>query len=173
MGSKLKVTMLGDVAGEYEEVIEMPKEAGLFEESMFEYRTEGSVIPVHLNGCDFDNVLEDGGAHGSEEKAQIYAGELPVAFNGKIESTGEVDWFRFRAKKGERYLVRTYAGTFGSALDPALIIKPAEGTESRVKLEGDDSTWLDHDFENAQAVKEKQSLELEAVGFDRVNGQAS
>ena len=34
------------------------------------------------------------------------------------------DWFRFRAKKGERYRVRTYAATLGSSLDARIWIRP-------------------------------------------------
>lgn len=145
-GTTLPVEMLGDVAGGYQNEIVLPEKAGLFEESIKDHRPEGSVIPVHLNVSPFGNVLEDSGSHGAEEKAQVYDGKLPVAFNGKIESEGEVDWFRFRARKGERYLVRTYAGTFGSPLDPVIAIKAAEGTESSLRLEGDDSSWADHDW---------------------------
>ena len=145
-GTTLKTTLLGDLEGDMKVSIQLPSQAGEFEKSMIDYRPEGSVIPVHLNVADFDNVMEDRGDHGSEEKAQGYDGELPLAFNGKITREGEVDWYRFAAKKGDRYLVRTYAGTFGSPLDPSLIIKAAEGTKSKLEIKADDSTWIDHDW---------------------------
>jgi len=145
-GTSLRTTLLGDPEGDMEVSIPLPSHAVEFEESMINYRPKGSVIPVHLNVAEFDNVMEGTDDHGSEEKAQRYSGKLPVAFNGKITREGEVDWYRFTARKGERYLVRTYAGTFGSPLDPSLIIKAAKGTKSKLEITADDSTWLDHDW---------------------------
>lgn len=147
-GTTLKTTLMGDPKGDDAAEIKLPSKPGPFEKSIFDYRPDGAVIPVHFNVADFDNVMESKGDHGSEETAQLYKGKLPVAFNGRITSEGEIDWFRFSAKKGERYLVRTYAGTFGSPLDPSIIIKAAEGTESRLEIAADDSSWHDHDWCN-------------------------
>lgn len=147
-GTSLKTTFLGDPGGRYQGEVKLPAEVGKFQKSIFNYRPGEAVIPVHFNVADFDNVLEADSNHGSEDKAQRYEGKLPVAFNGRITSEGEVDWFRFTAKKGERYLVRTYAGTFGSPLDPSIVIKAADGTESKLEIKADDSSWQDHDWCN-------------------------
>ena len=144
-GTTLKTTLLGDPEGDYQAEIKLPSKAGSYEKSIMDYRPGEAIIPLHFNVAEFDNVLESEGENGSEETAQRYEGKLPVAFNGRITSEGEIDWFRFSAKKGERYLVRTYAGTFGSPLDPSIIIKSIEGD---LEITADDSSWHDHDWCN-------------------------
>ncbi|MEM7015329.1 MAG: hypothetical protein AAF585_28050, partial [Verrucomicrobiota bacterium] len=71
---------------------------------------------------------------------------LPVAINGKVETEGEVDWYRFSAKKGERYRVRTYGKTLNSELDPRVWIKPADGNSDTQTWDVDDSLWPEHDL---------------------------
>ena len=116
----------------------MPAESEPYEGAVRDLFEADAMIPFHLKVADFPNRLE---ADGDDPAAS-----LPVAFNGKIESEGETDWFRFKAKAGERFHVRTYAATMGSPLDPHIVIKPAEGTESSVEIEADDSQWIDHDW---------------------------
>jgi hypothetical protein len=71
---------------------------------------------------------------------------LPVAINGRVESEGEVDWYRFTAKKGERYRVRTYGKTLDSELDPRVWIRPAPGNPSNRTWDEDDTQWEPHDL---------------------------
>ncbi|MCR9200827.1 MAG: PPC domain-containing protein [Planctomycetaceae bacterium] len=130
----------------------LPATPGVFEQSMMDYRPTGAVIANRLQVASFANVLEDGGDHFQPEQAQVYDGELPIAFNGRIEHEGKTDWFRFSAKQGTRYRVRTYAATLGSSLDARLWIRPAEGTSSRVQIEADDSRWVDHDWHGNDKV---------------------
>lgn len=127
----------------------LPKEPGAFEKSMIDYRATEAVIANRLQVARFPNVLEDGKDHFRPEQAQYFGGDLPIAFNGRIEHEGKTDWFRFRAKKGERYRVRTYAAALGSSLDARLWIRPAEGTESRIDIAEDDSRWVDRDWQGA------------------------
>ncbi len=145
-GTKMKGIAFGDVSGTQTFQYQLPAKVGPFEESIVEIRARGSVIPNLIQVADFPNVLEDGNEHFRPEDAQIYSGELPIAFNGQIEHEGKADWFRFTAKKGQRYKIRTYAATLGSSLDAVLELRPAEGTKSRVKINADDSRWVDHDW---------------------------
>ncbi|MEM1296590.1 MAG: PPC domain-containing protein, partial [Verrucomicrobiota bacterium] len=147
VGEELNLTWIESDGTETPAKLKLPKDPGAFEKSIMEHRTPGVAIANRLQVARFPNVLEDGTDHFKPEQAQVYSGELPIAFNGRIEHEGKTDWYRFRAKKGERYRVRTYAATLGSSLDARLWIRPAEGTESRIDLQADDSRWIDHDWQ--------------------------
>ncbi len=128
----------------------LPKKVGLFEQSMIDLTSVTGlpeiISPNRLQVAPFPNVFETDGHH-QPENAQSIGRSLPVALNGIIKSEGEKDWYRFSAKKGERYRVRVYAQTLGSKLDPFVWIKPAEGNPSRRIYEEDDSLWDGHDWE--------------------------
>ncbi|MEM7012059.1 MAG: hypothetical protein AAF585_11305 [Verrucomicrobiota bacterium] len=144
-GTTLSTRLIGGGAdGEVE--IALPDDPGEFEESMIEYRASEAVIPNHIQVADFANVLEDGGEHFTPEAAQIYDGELPIAFNGIIEHEGRLDWFRFSAKAGERYRIRSYSARLGSPLDPVITICGAKGTETRIDETVDDTDFHFHDL---------------------------
>ncbi|MEM7599822.1 MAG: PPC domain-containing protein [Verrucomicrobiota bacterium] len=146
VGTELSLTLIESDGAETTTTQELPEHPGEFHKSMIDYRPTGAVIANRLQVAPFPNVLEDGNNHFKPETAQSYSGELPVAFNGRIEDEGKTDWFRFQARKGERYRVRTYAATLGSSLDARLWIRAAEGTESQINIEADDSDWIDHDW---------------------------
>ncbi len=128
----------------------LPEEVGEFEAalvSLTEVADFPSIpSPNLLKVADFPNVFETGKSK-QPEKAQKIGQALPVALNGIIATEGEKDWFRFTAKKGERYRVRTYARTLGSKLDPFVWIQPADGNPSRINIAEDDSVWDGHDWE--------------------------
>mgnify|MGYP003641080289 CR=1 FL=1 len=124
----------------------LPKTVGPFEQSMVELNTVADLpeipSPNRIQVAPFPNVMEIEG-----EEPQSIGQQLPVALNGIIKTEGEKDWYRFSAKKGERYRVRVYAQTLGSKLDPFVWIKPAEGNSSTRVYEEDDSIWDGHDWE--------------------------
>lgn len=151
-GTELALTLIESDGAETPASQQLPEQPGEFEKSMIDYRPTGAVIANRLQVARFPNVLEDAGEHFQPEAAQVYDGELPIAFNGRIQHEGKTDWFRFHAKKGERYRVRTYAATLGSSLDAKIWIRPAEGTESRINIEADDSRWIDHDWQGNDKV---------------------
>ena len=151
-GTELSLTLIDAGGDESRAEVRLPAEPGTFEKSIIDLHPPGAVIPNRLQVASFPNVLEDGADHFRPGQAQVYTGELPVAFNGRIEHEGRTDWFRFRAKKGERYRVRTYAATLGSKMDAQIWIRPAEGTTSRVNIEADDSRWVDHDWQGNDKV---------------------
>ena len=116
-GTVLEGIAMGDIGGSTEFRLTLPDRPGAFEKSIIEYSTPGAVIPNGIQVASFPSVLEDGDAHFQPETAQIWNGKLPVAINGRIEHEGKTDWFRFTAKKGQRYRIRTYAAALGSPLD--------------------------------------------------------
>ena len=53
--------------------------------------------------------------------------ELPMALNGILEKPGDVDFFKFKVKKGETYEVECYGRRIRSAIDPVMILYNAAG----------------------------------------------
>src|SRR5262249_60594440 len=63
------------------------------------------------------NVLE---VEPNDPPAQATPGTWPCAFNGVIDKPGDVDHFKFAAKKGQVFDVHCYARRIGSGLDPVM-----------------------------------------------------
>ena len=126
-GEKLQVKFIGDAAGEFTQVVTLPQPAsyrqGVFAEQNGLIAPSANIVRV----VDFPNVLETEPNNESAAANNATALELPVAFNGIIEKNGDVDWFRFKAKKGEVYDVNVYARRVRSALDSLLVIANAAG----------------------------------------------
>ena len=74
----------------------------------------------------FPNVLEEE-PNNSVGEARLSDTPLPVAFNGIIGEPGDQDWFRFTAKKGQRYDVRVYARKLRSPIDSVIYICNKDG----------------------------------------------
>lgn len=151
-GSDLTLTLIEADGTQTTVRQKLPDKPGEFDQSMIACHPTGAVIANRLQVARFPNVLEDGKEHLRPDQAQFYDGKLPIAFNGRIEHEGRTDWFRFHAKKGQRYRIRTYAATLGSSLDARLWIRPAKGTESRINIAVDDSRWIDHDWHGNDKV---------------------
>lgn len=145
-GKPLKFELIGDALTETSATLALPDQAGKYEKSRIPcYAAANSPSPSYLQVAPFRNLLEEGDPT-SEKNPQTIDTPLPVALNGRIESEGEADWFRIRAKAGEKYRVRVFAATLGSDLDPKLILRPAPGNTSKLNLEEDDSPWEAHDM---------------------------
>ncbi len=125
-GEKLQVKFIGDAAGEFTQAVTLPQPStyrqGVFAEQNGLIAPSANVVRV----VDFPNVLE-AEPNNESTTANVTELELPVAFNGIIEKTGDTDWFRFKAKKGQVYDVNVYARRVRSALDSLLVIANANG----------------------------------------------
>lgn len=147
-GRTIPVSLIGDASGNARMNVTLPTSPGSFEESFLSVRhpEAGSTAwPNELHIASFPGVFESAD-HNSFETAQPIADSLPVAINGKITSEGEVDWYRIRAKKGERFRVVGYGKTLDSELDPRIWIRPAPGNSSNRTYDEDDSSWAAHDL---------------------------
>jgi hypothetical protein len=135
-GQPLAVTFLGDPLGTFEETIMMPSDPGTF--GWF----GDAPSPLELRASRFPNVLEDRAAAVTPVPA------LPAAINGILEKPEDTDAFRVTVKKGDRYLVRAYASTLGSPVDPTIRITPigADGKPGAVELVADDSKLVERDI---------------------------
>lgn len=147
-GRTIPVSLIGDAAGDASINVTLPSSPGSFEESFINVRhpeAGQTPWPNEMHVADFADVFEMPG-HSSPETAQPIPGELPVAINGRVQSEGEVDWYRFSAKKGKRYRVVGYGKTLDSELDPRIWIRPAPGNSSNRSYDEDDSQWEAHDL---------------------------
>lgn len=116
-GETLDVQFLGDPLGPHTEKITLPAEPpryfGLFRQD--EFGVSPSPVAFRLNGL--DNVME---AEPNNTPKEATSAHAPAALNGVIGADGDVDMFRFGAKKGERYDIRVRARGVRSPLDPVL-----------------------------------------------------
>ncbi len=116
-GETLNVQWLGDVLGPRAEKVTLPA-AGASPFGIFARDERGlspSANPFRLS--ELNNVLE---IEPNQNFAEATACEVPVAMNGVISQPGDVDFFKFPAKKGQTFDVRVLARAFGSPLDSVL-----------------------------------------------------
>ncbi|MBI3837609.1 MAG: PPC domain-containing protein [Planctomycetia bacterium] len=118
-GESLDVQWLGDVLGAKTEKITLPATIpstfGIFARD--ERGISPSANPFRLT--DLANVLE---VEPNNAFAEATACEAPIAMNGIISQPGDVDFFKFPAKKGQVFDVRVLARAYGSPLDSVLNI---------------------------------------------------
>ncbi|MDF1825156.1 MAG: PPC domain-containing protein [Verrucomicrobiales bacterium] len=126
-GEEMEFTMLGDVKGEYKTGATLPltTEEGTFgvlakQDGLF----PPSPNPVRVS--DLTNVLEAEPNDELREPAIKVLGALPLAFNGILEKEGDIDIFKFTAKKGQSFRFKVYADTIGSPVDPVLNLYDAK-----------------------------------------------
>lgn len=124
VGEELDVRFLGDAAGEFSQRVKLP--AQIVEEyGLFATTAEGvapSANPFRL--FEHGNVLE---IEPNNDVKTATPAELPLAFNGILQEDGDVDCFRFAAKKGQVFELECYARRIRSPLDPVINVYTAEG----------------------------------------------
>lgn len=127
-GTEVEVTYLGDAGGPIKEKVTVPN-------------TPGEVLPLFAKAnnlsapsanpfriTNIDNVLEaEPNNNHAEAKKNAAPPALPMAFNGIIEKAEDEDWFKFTAKKGERYDLIVHARGIRSPLDPVLELFNKDG----------------------------------------------
>ncbi|MDF1850585.1 MAG: PPC domain-containing protein [Verrucomicrobiales bacterium] len=120
-GTEVEFSMLGDVKGTFKTKATLPQSTpeGTFG-VLAGHEGQFPPSPNRVRISDFDNVLEQEPNNSSTQMKEVAAPALPLAFNGILESEGDIDYFRFSAKKGQRFRMRVYANTIGSPVDPVL-----------------------------------------------------
>jgi hypothetical protein len=120
LGEEVDLRFLGDASGEIRQKIKLPATmppGGKFE--VFCQDAGGispSGIPFRLSET-AANVFE---VEPNDTPAQATAGTWPCAFNGVIDKPGDIDHFKFAAKKGQVLDVHCYARRLGSPLDSVM-----------------------------------------------------
>ncbi|MBI1848908.1 MAG: DUF1553 domain-containing protein [Planctomycetes bacterium] len=125
-GEDLAIQYLGDAAGPFEGKLELPdvpaESIDLFAEA------DGLVAPSpnRFRVSAFPNVLE---VEPNDDVASATPSPIdpPLAFNGIIAKTGDVDCFRFKATKGKPLDVRVVARALRSPLDSSITIYDSKG----------------------------------------------
>lgn len=136
-GQTLEVRWLADVGGDWTQKLQLPiQAAGDFGRCAVDQRgTSPWPLPMRLSKL--DNVLE---AEPNDDPAHATPFTAPAALNGIIQKPGDVDCFRFTAKRGQTFDVRVYARALRSSLDSVLTVLRSRG--QRV-AENDDSNGPD------------------------------
>jgi hypothetical protein len=121
---ELEVTFLGDPAGPIKQKVKLPATAD--EHYRLHCLTPEGIHPAgfKFRVVDVPNTIESGA---NISVATATAGPAPGAFNGVVSKSGEVDYFKFTAKKGATYDFHCYARRLGSPLDPVLYLGNATG----------------------------------------------
>ena len=124
VGQEIEVKFLGDAAGEFTQKVKLPADVvDLFD---VEAKVNGQVSPSgnRFRLFPHGNNME---AEPNDEIAKATPSELPKAFNGVIGKAGDVDFFKFAAKKGQVFDIECYARRLRSGLDPVMNLYKADG----------------------------------------------
>lgn len=125
LGEEMEVRFVGDPTGELLQKVKLPAErspefTGVFATSGTEVAPSANPFRLFEHG----NVLE---IEPNNEVAKATPATLPLAFNGVLQTPGDVDFFRFTAKKGEVFEVECYGRRIRSPVDPVMSIYNDKG----------------------------------------------
>jgi hypothetical protein len=124
-GEKLKVTFLGDASGPLEREIDVPTgPVGSIHRLIA--ADDGGIcptpLPFRISGL--GNAVEQ---EPNDEPGSATPAEPSRAFNGVIDTPGDVDHFRFAATKGQTLEIECFARRLRSGLDPVVSLLKADG----------------------------------------------
>ena len=123
-GEEVEVRFLGDPMGEFKQKIKLPA-APTDKFGVFAQDANGiSPSPIPFRVSEFGNVLE---VEPNDTHATATKAALPLAFNGVIGKSGDVDCFKFTARKGQTFDVHCWARRLGSPLDPVMTLSYLNG----------------------------------------------
>jgi len=126
-GSQVEVTLLGDEKGDYKTTVALPAEPT---ENFSVFAAHEGLTPPSANKMRvsaYDNVLEDESKNDEWKTLDKSAGVLPLAFNGILQENGDIDYFRFTAKKGQAFKIRALARNLNSPVDTVLTVYNDKG----------------------------------------------
>ncbi len=119
LGEEIEVRFLGDPTGEIRQKIKLPT---TFDPKFGVFAQDAGGIapaPIPFRLSEAGNAIE---TDGNNSHATATKFELPSAVNGVIAKPGEVDHYRFLAKKGQTFDVHCWARRLGSPLDSVMSI---------------------------------------------------
>lgn len=147
IGEAVEFTFLGDPKGPFKKILRLPDTGRDF--LAYHHQEEGSRSPSpnRIRLSRFPSIAEVE-PNDSLSKATRTESCIPLAFDGIIEKDGDVDCFRFQAKKGDRYYIRAHARSVGSPLDPMLNLYEGDGKSIRGNDDGNNGpdSLITHTF---------------------------
>lgn len=98
-GEKIDATIVDSTGITWKEQIQLPSEEA--RDFPFVATRDGKVAPSPnlLRVVAMPNAIE---SEPDDDPKQLTAHDLPIAFNGVLQSEGDVDWFKFRGKKNQQ-----------------------------------------------------------------------
>lgn len=136
-GQNVELKLLGDAAGESTLQVQLPTEtAETF--AVWPQDEHGTAVTPHQLRVSKDpNAIE---IEPNQDLATATPVEFPSTLNGILSEAGDIDFFRFTARKGQVFDVECYARRIHSPVDPVMhIYKPDNG----VLASNDDSRGPD------------------------------
>jgi hypothetical protein len=122
-GEPLKVQFLGDAAGPIEQEIKAPEDPQAAQELFVSDARGVTPSAVPYRGFPHGNNME---VEPNDAFEAATAGELPLAFNGRMDKEDDVDIFKFAAKKDQVWEIECYGRRIGSQVDPVINLYNAE-----------------------------------------------
>ncbi|MBM80184.1 MAG: peptidase, partial [Planctomycetaceae bacterium] len=123
-GEEVEVAFLGAPGGEFKQKFKLPTEDEM------DFGLEPQIGQDSAPSQQVFRLFDHGNAMEKEPNngfAEATPAELPLAFNGIIQEAGDVDMFKFTAKKGQVFDIECYARRVRSALDPVMNLYYANG----------------------------------------------
>lgn len=124
-GETIELRFIGDAAGELVQSVQVPSLGeygfGVFAEDA------GGISPssVPFRVTDLGNTLEQ---EPNNDFATATVADIATAFNGIIETPGDVDVFRFTAQQGQVFELECFARRIRSGLDPVINVYKGDGS---------------------------------------------
>lgn len=143
-GAEIEFTLIGDPKGDYKQKVTLPADGS---DSYKVFAANEGLLPPSGNKVrvvPFDDVLEI--EPNNSIKEATVGGALPLAFNGVLQEAGDSDYFKFTAKKGQKFRFRTYANSIGTPVDTVLYLYDAKGKQIGTNDDADGSSDSRVDF---------------------------
>ncbi len=122
-GEQLNVQFLGDASGPIERPVTVPADPKIQADQFVDDGQGVTPSAVPFRSFADGNVLE---AEPNDAFETATQGELPLALNGRLEKSGDVDFFKLSAKKGQVWEIECYARRIGSPVDPVVNVYKAD-----------------------------------------------
>ena len=126
VGEQLTVHCIDDAAGPFDQTIKLPDKPESILDLIADHNGLLAPSPNFLRVSPFPNVLESE-PNNDPQHATVANGELPLALNGIIEKPNDVDFFRFKAHRGQPIDIRVYARALRSPLDSVIVLYNEKG----------------------------------------------
>jgi len=125
-GKSLSFEFIGDPKGKFKKTLTLPDDGSTSFAFHADENGSSSPSPNRILINSFPSIREQEPNPSIKEATNANA-YLPLAFDGVIEKDGDIDNFRFKAKKGDRFYIKAHARSVASPLDPVISLYRVEG----------------------------------------------